>query len=153
MSDDVLGPREGWDALLGRASIAAIVEARIAIETEACRLAAERRTPADLRAIGRALAKRHEHLGRIEALVDADLVFHRSIVVAAHNRVLLEMFDGVTPRTREAMIEVLRAGKVSSDSADHHKHVRFAEAIRAHDATTAADLSRVHLEGLLARVR
>src|SRR5687768_2280435 len=49
---------EEWDAVLRRATIAAVIEARIAIEAEAAALAAQRRTPADLRAIRRALAGR-----------------------------------------------------------------------------------------------
>ncbi|MFT4212989.1 MAG: GntR family transcriptional regulator, partial [Microbacterium sp.] len=47
---------EDWDAVLRRAGIVSVIEARIAIETEAAALAAARRTPADLRAIRRALS-------------------------------------------------------------------------------------------------
>jgi DNA-binding FadR family transcriptional regulator len=131
-----------------RAGITAVVEARRAIEAEACALAAERRTAADLRAIGRALAARHARLGEIEGLVDADLAFHRRIVVAAHNGVLLTMFDGLTVQVRQAMIDLLRSGAVQSTPADHHAHVRMAEAVRAGDGALAAGLSRAHLTGL-----
>ncbi|MEV5392712.1 winged helix-turn-helix domain-containing protein, partial [Nocardia farcinica] len=52
---------EDWDAMLHRADIAAVIEARIAIEAEAAALAARRRTPADLRALRRSLAAREPH--------------------------------------------------------------------------------------------
>ncbi|ERK61245.1 transcriptional regulator, GntR family, partial [Leifsonia aquatica ATCC 14665] len=42
---------EDWDAVLRRASIVSVIEARIAIESEAAALAAERRTPQELRAL------------------------------------------------------------------------------------------------------
>lgn len=135
-----------------RAEIIEVVDARIALETEACRLAAERRSTADLRAIGSALAARHERLDDLDELISADLVFHRKIVVAAHSRVILEMFDVLTPKTRAAMIALLRAGVVTTDPPDHHAHVRMAEAIRARDGALAADLSRAHLSALRAHV-
>ncbi len=77
---------EDWDAVLRKAGIAAVIEARIAIETEAAALAAVRRTPADLRSIRRALADRGAQRSDIESHVDADTAFHRTIVAASHNR-------------------------------------------------------------------
>ncbi|WP_292698604.1 GntR family transcriptional regulator, partial [Microbacterium sp. 69-10] len=44
---------EEWEQVLRRADIVAVIEARTAIEVEAAMLAAQRRTPADLRAIRR----------------------------------------------------------------------------------------------------
>src|SRR5690606_9510673 len=79
-----LDVREDWDTVLRRADIVAVIEARVAIEAEAAALAAQRRTPADLRAIRRALAARAAHRSGIEEHVDADTAFHRGIVVAAH---------------------------------------------------------------------
>lgn len=99
---------DDWDAVLRRADIVAVIEARAAIETEAAALAAERRTPADVRAIRRALWDRGDRRTILEDHVDADTAFHRSIVAAAHNPILLELFDGFTPRLRQAMIDMLR---------------------------------------------
>src|SRR5690606_30187757 len=74
---------EDWDIVLRRATIAAVLEARIAIEAEAAALAAGRRTPADLRAIRRALSVRATEGRTIADLVDADTAFHRAVIVAA----------------------------------------------------------------------
>lgn len=139
---------EDWDAVLQRAGIVAVIEARIAIETEASALAAARRTPSDLRAIRRALAERATHRSDIEGHVDADTVFHRTIVAAAHNAVLLELFDSFTPRLRAAMIEMLRIRRVFAGDADQDAHSELAEAIADRDERAAADLSRAHLRGL-----
>ncbi|WP_254409055.1 FadR/GntR family transcriptional regulator [Streptomyces sp. AC495_CC817] len=139
---------EDWDAVLRRADIVSIIEARIAIESEAAALAAERRTAADVRAIRRALDARAVATASLEEHVDADTAFHRSIVVAAHNPILLELFDGLTPRLRQAMIEMLRIRAGFGGTADHARHVLLSDTVAAHDARAAAAESRAHLSEL-----
>lgn len=141
---------EDWDAVLRRSDIISVIEARIAIETEAAALAAHRRTPADLTAIRHALADRALHRESIEEHVDADTNFHRSIVAAAHNPILLELFDGFTPRLRQAMVEMLRIRVAFGLDVDHDAHALLADAIADRDATSAADQSRTHLLSLKA---
>ncbi|MBP1326163.1 DNA-binding FadR family transcriptional regulator [Leucobacter exalbidus] len=139
---------EDWDAVLRRTNILSVIEARIAIEAEAASLAAARRTPADLRAIRRALTDRSENRVEIERLVDSDTAFHRAIIIAAHNPILLELFDSFTPRLREAMIEMLRIRKDFGDDADHDVHGEIADAIANRDEAAAALCSRTHLLSL-----
>lgn len=139
---------EDWDVVLRRAGIASVIEARIAIETEAAALAAARRTPTDLRAIRRTLARRADSRSDIEGHVDADTEFHRAVVVAAHNPVLIEMFDAVTPRVRAAMIDMLRLQKTFGGDPDHQAHVELTDAIAGRDAVAAAARSRAHLDEL-----
>lgn len=143
---------EGLDAMLRRADIETVIEARIAIEVEASALAAERRTTADLHEMRRAADARDAQCASIEAHVDADTALHRSIVVAAHNEILTELFDGFAPRSRKAMIGMLqRRGEFGSDS-DQLVHSRILDAIAAQDATAAAELTRAHLLDLEASV-
>jgi DNA-binding FadR family transcriptional regulator len=144
---------EDWDAVLRRAGIVAVIEARVAIESEAAALAADRRTPTELRAIRRTLAARGLPSPTLEQHVDADMAFHRSVVAAAHNPILVELFDGFVPRLRPAMVEMLRlrpalAHDADADRADHDAHVRLADAITARDSVAAAELSRAHLLSL-----
>ena len=139
---------EDWDAVLRRADIVSVIEARIAIEVEAATLAAERRTPAELRALRKALAERAAHRSTITEHVDADTAFHRGIVIAAHNPILTELFDGFVPRSRQAMIEMLRIHGTFGDDADHGSHGQLLQAIADHDGPTAAALSRAHLLAL-----
>lgn len=139
---------EDWDAVLRRADIVAVIEARTAIETEAAALAATRRTATDLRAIRRALDGRRAHPSGVEAHVDADTAFHRSIVIAAHNPILLELFDGFTPRLRQAMVEMLRLRRDDGGQADDDRHALLADAVTARDPARAAAESRSHLVDL-----
>ncbi|TGD90528.1 FadR family transcriptional regulator [Mycolicibacterium sp. CH28] len=141
-------PAEDWDTILRRATIAAVIEARIAIEAEAAALAATRRTPADLRAIRRTLAARGVLGTSVPDHVDADAAFHRAVVVAAHNDVLTQLFDAFLPRLRLAMIDMLKISPVPSEEADHAAHQQLADAIAARDAAAAAAASRSHLTTL-----
>ncbi|WGL53962.1 FCD domain-containing protein [Nocardioides sp. BP30] len=151
---------EDWDAVLRRVDIVAVIEARVAIESEAAALAAERRTPVQLRAIRRALDLRGAPSPSLEQHVDADTAFHRSVVSAAHNPILIELFDGFVPRLRHAMVDMLRLrpnpardSEGHLDQADHDAHVRLYDAIAAHDTAAAAELSRAHLLSLKESLR
>lgn len=139
---------EDWDVVLRGATIAAVIEARIAIEAEAAALAARRRTPADLRAIRRALAGRRADGQSIAEHVDADMAFHRAVIVAAHNAVLTQLFDSFLPRLRLAMIDMLALRPVASEDADHAAHEQLADAVADRNPTAAAELSRTHLTAL-----
>ena len=143
-----LDVRDDWDAVLARADIVSVIEARAAIEGEAAALAAERRSANDLRAIRRALKTRQQRRSDLEEHVDADLAFHRAIVVAAANPILTELFDGFTPRLRQTMIAMLRIRSVFGGDEDHAAHEGLADAIRAGDGALAAGLSRAHLASL-----
>ncbi|WP_433590869.1 FadR/GntR family transcriptional regulator [Nocardia sp. CA-145437] len=141
---------EDWDTVLRRSDIVTVIEARIAIEAEGAALAARRRTPADLRAMLRALAARAESGDTVEGLVDADTAFHRTVVAAAHNDILLELFNAFVPRSRHAMIDMLRIRPMRTPERDHDAHEHLYDAIRARDPEAAATASRVHLSALKA---
>lgn len=136
---------EEWTSTLTSSDIVSVIEARMAIETEAARLAAERRTPAALRAIRRALKVRDTRRDDLEAHVDADTAFHRSIVVAAANDVLTDLFDSFTPRIREAMVDMLRRRGEFGGAADQDIHTDLVDAIADKDAAIAGGISRSHL--------
>lgn len=137
-----------WDTKLQDAGIIAVIEARIAIETEAAALAAQRRTVTDLRAIRSALGKRGMVLHSREAHVDADTDFHRSILVAAHNPILTELFDSFTPRLRFSMVEMLHIRESFGSDEDQDVHARLAQAVTDRDSDVAAEQSRSHLLAL-----
>lgn len=95
--------------MLRRARLREVYEVRRALEVEAARLAAHRIRPEDVREL-------RETLGRRQALaadepsefVEADLRFHRAVVLRAGNAVLLNLFDSVLPVIRDALLETLR---------------------------------------------
>ncbi|MCR6482832.1 FCD domain-containing protein [Amycolatopsis sp. OK19-0408] len=140
---------EDRDAVLRRASVLAVIEARVAIEAEAAALAAERRTPAELRAIRRALDGRAFRDQPLEEYVDADTAFHRTVIVAAHNDVLVDLFDSFIPRIRKAMVDMLRVRPPgTSHDTDHAAHADLVTAIADREAAAAAAHSRAHLTTL-----
>ncbi|QYH35106.1 FadR/GntR family transcriptional regulator [Salinibacterium sp. M195] len=139
---------EDWDVVLRRVSIASVIEARVAIEAEAAALAAHRRTPSDLRSMRRALARRSSPNRSVDEFVDVDMALHREVVAAAHNEVLLELFDGFVPRVRVAMIEMLRLRPIHDYEADQAAHSALVEAIAERDPAAAAECSRAHLTGV-----
>lgn len=143
---------EEWDAVLRRADIVSVIEARTAIESEAAALAAERRTPTELRRLRQALRDRAAPHESLEQRVDADTAFHRAVVTAAHNAILSELFDGFVPRSRQAMVEMLRLRPLPDDGADHAAHERLVAAIAIKDVAAAALASRAHLTELRARL-
>lgn len=136
---------EDWDIVLRRAGIVSVLEARVAIEAEAAMYAAQRRTPQQLRAIRRALAVRQRCHDSPQEYVDADMGFHRAVVAAAHNPVLLELFDSFVPTSRRAMIDMVRLGRNLSGEQDRMAHGDLVEAVAARDPDAAGRLSRTHL--------
>ena len=136
---------EDWSAALRTADINSVIEARIAIEVEAAALAADRCSPAELRAMKRAGGKCAAQRTDLEAHVDADIAFHRAIVSASHNPILVDLFDSFTPRSRQAMIALLRVNEDFGSEADQHTHLSILHAIADRDAQTAAALAREHL--------
>jgi DNA-binding FadR family transcriptional regulator len=141
---------EDWEQVLRRADIVTVIEARTAIEVEAATLAATRRTPSDLRVIRRALELRTTPGQSVEEHVDADMALHRTIVIAAHNEVLTELFDGFVPRVRRAMVDMLRIRPVPDSHADQDAHAVVVNAIAGRMPDVAARASRAHLDALKA---
>lgn len=140
-----------WDTVLRNADIAAVIEGRIAIETEAAALAAHRRTATDVRDMRQALEERLTSDQTLQEYVDADMALHRAVVAAAHNRVLLELFDGFVPRIRRAMIDMLELRPGTPDHAattDRDAHADLVQAVVDAEPATAARLSRAHLTSL-----
>jgi DNA-binding FadR family transcriptional regulator len=74
-----------------------VVEVRRALEVEAARLAARRRTPAEAAAIERARTERRDAYlaGDLDAMVETDLSLHRAIVRASGNPVLIDLYDNL----------------------------------------------------------
>jgi DNA-binding FadR family transcriptional regulator len=145
---------EDWDKVLRKADITDVLEGRLAIETEGARLAATRRTPADLKNFRYTLADRQRAAVKApdDWYIEADLAFHRAVVTAAHNAVLTELFDTFVPRIRRAMIDMLKLDEEHRHRHDQAAHEAIAEAIRAKDPDLAAARSREHLSAVRSSV-
>jgi DNA-binding FadR family transcriptional regulator len=145
-------PGADWEPRLRRAAVLEAYEVREALEVQAARLAASRRTEADIEALHARLAGRERARGADARFVEADLAFHRSVVAAAHNPLLAEMFDSFAAVLREALIAI-RADQAVQSAGSDAAHARLAAAIEAGDAAAAAQATHDHLDPTAANLR
>ncbi|MFE6975607.1 FadR/GntR family transcriptional regulator [Streptomyces sp. NPDC057682] len=147
---------EPWPLRLRRAAVTDVYEVRMLIEVQAARLAARRRTDEDLTALDAALtARRAAGSGPDAAFVDADIALHRTVVAAAHNPVLTDLFGEFAPALRQGLIDLvellgLRRADPHHGEAEHHALVR---AVVAGDAEAAGRAAQAELERTLDRLR
>ena len=125
-----------------------LLELRRTLDPMAVGLAAERRTEADLAAADAALQG-------LEALPDdptpAQLEshhrFHAALHHASHNAHLVEILDGMWVKTDRYRRHALAEGRTEEErGARATEHRLLLDAVRAGDATAAADLTRRHVE-------
>jgi DNA-binding FadR family transcriptional regulator len=122
------------------AELTDVLDARAGMEAASARLAAAHATPPALAVLEAALAARADahRAGDPAAYVAADAAFHRGVVQAGGNRLLLRLYDAVG--------EVLTASMADTTVFPEDPHVRdshgtLLEAIRAGDAAGAAAAS------------
>lgn len=123
-----------------------VVEVRRALEVEAARLAARRRTATDaasLMAVRDARATAY-HEGIIERMVDTDLALHRAIVKTAANPVLLSLYENLI----DAIGENIRFNFVT-DTHGADAHDVLIEAIVAGNDRRAVEETTEYLSGLV----
>lgn len=144
-------PDDRWEAVLRRAAILEVFEVRQALEVQAARLAATRRTPADIERVNSRLAERERirAITRGAACIDADLAFHQAVIAAAHNPLLAQMYTSMSAVLREALAGVVAdrpLGEIDSVPA----HARLAAAIEAGDIAAAEQATHDHLDPVTA---
>ncbi|MEU7486548.1 FCD domain-containing protein [Streptomyces sp. NPDC042319] len=123
-----------------------VAELRSALEAEAARRAAERRTEADLKQLDAALQRREQawESGAAAAFVEADANLHMAIVAASHNDVLAELYADLGGVLRE----FLRADVGDELRPESHlDHSRLVDAIRDGDGDRAATEAGAHPYG------
>ncbi|MFE7276633.1 FadR/GntR family transcriptional regulator [Streptomyces sp. NPDC057623] len=142
-------PAEDWPTRLRRAAVKDVYEVRMAVEVQAARLAAHRRTPEDVTALERALeARRTASAGDDVTFVDADIAFHAAVIAAAHNPVLADLFTQFTPVLREGLTELLTLTGLRThdpNTADD-AHAALVRAVAEGDAEGAVEVVRRELE-------
>lgn len=130
---------------LQRSSLVEALEVRNSLEREAARFAASRHTSDDLATIRSALDAQRADLfgGDQDALVEADICFHRSIVTAAHNSVLADLYDHFTDALRASIAEAISPWAGAGVRIE--EHVAIVDAIVAGDADSAERAAILHL--------
>jgi DNA-binding FadR family transcriptional regulator len=144
----VVGSRELASAVARRvadAQLAEVVEVRRALEVEAARSAARRRTEQDLAELDSALAAREAAWanGEVDEFVAADVELHQRIVAAAHNRILAELYLDFSAALRTSITIAIGDDLTPDRYVDHS---RLVEAIRGGDPEQAALEAAAFLE-------
>jgi GntR family transcriptional repressor for pyruvate dehydrogenase complex len=134
--------------------LAQLFELREAVEVATARLAAERRTRADLAAIRRALEAVSRAIGEGADGVAADGAFHRAIAAATHNAHLQRFVEFLgfhfAETRRPAWTEAGRRAR--RPHAAQREHERIYAAIARGDARGAERAAADHLRGSAARI-
>lgn len=142
-------PVEDWPTRLRRAAVSDVYEVRMAVEAQAARLAAHRRTPEDVTAMEAALeGRRAASAGDDATFVDADIAFHAAVVAAAHNPVLTDLFTEFTPVLRDGLVELLTltALRTHDPNTADDAHAALVRAVAEGDAEGAVEVVRKELE-------
>jgi DNA-binding FadR family transcriptional regulator len=124
---------------LRRAGLMETQEVRSALERDAARLAAERRTDADIDAMRSALAYRTTvwESGDVDAFVRADVAFHRAVVAAAHNGMLADIYSHLTDGLHTLISSVTDSPLPGGDRTYFDSHADLLGAIDARDPDAA----------------
>ncbi len=120
---------------LRRAQAQEVYEARRALELETVRLAALRRSAADLRAMKADLRKRAQFLDEPEQFLRADLDFHLRIAQATKNPVLAELYATFFSALREALAQSAALPGIREEGQGLHE--QLFEAIEGRDPDAA----------------
>ncbi|GHG98152.1 FadR/GntR family transcriptional regulator [Streptomyces lanatus] len=142
-------PAEDWPTRLRRAAVNDVYEVRMAVEVHAARLAARRRTPEDVTAMEAALeARRAASTADDATFVEADITFHATVVAAAHNPVLTDLFTEFTPVLRKGLVELLNLTgvRVHDPNTADGAHEALVRAVVAGDGEGAAEVLRGELQ-------
>jgi GntR family transcriptional regulator, transcriptional repressor for pyruvate dehydrogenase complex len=130
------------DALDGvrsrRDRLPAVLEARRALEVPLARLAARRRTVADLAAIAEGLEQMRQEVAAGQIGAAGDEAFHRAVTVAAHNPVLEALMAHLARDVAETRAESLSQEQRPPRSLADHEAIAAAIADGDEDAAAAA---------------
>lgn len=137
-------PAQAWRARMREQAgeIDAIIDFRVALETQTARLAARRRTSADLEAMRTAITTLVGTGGR-SAFRLADSRFHGALAAAARNT---RLESAVHAARSELFSPYDGLDYVEPVEENRHDHQAIYEAVRDGDTVASADLMRVHLE-------
>jgi DNA-binding FadR family transcriptional regulator len=114
-----------------------VMQARIAIECQAIRVACERATEQDLAGIAAALDSLLRSLDSPERSGEADHSFHLGIVQASRSAVLMKIYEALGPLLRRSLIrrmqETYRVPAITAQVVESHRTVLLALARRDPD--------------------
>ena len=131
-------------------SLRDVLEVRYGIEMQSARLAAARRTPAELAELQKLVAQMRVAIDDPEIYADLDVEFHLLIAEAAQNSLLYYLVSGI----RDAFRDVVREGLRHRLNSGERKlvqiaHEQIVQKIAAQDADGVAEAMAFHFDDAL----
>lgn len=145
-SDKLLVSNPVKGANVSRKLLIDLIEARIPIELESTRLAAENATDEQIDRMEELLDEAEQNMSVDERLSEANMGFHCEIAVASGNTVLAQLQQALANLFQREQRQILSI--YSSREQDHAEHREILAALRARDTQRAVDLMQAHLEGV-----
>ena len=134
-----------------------VMEIRIALESEAAALAAQRRTSEQLTALRQAFDALEASLSRPDSSAEHDVRFHQEIARATGNHYFTELYSRLAPRlVPRARLDLFKndpEGKVAYLQRIQQEHAQIQQAIARGDAEAARAAMRLHLTNSRERLR
>ena len=149
--DDVLGFRVSSDQMATLQDVIAVLELRIAVESEAASLAATRRTAANLERMRQTLDAVSAAMAAGKTAVEADFQFHLEVARASQNphfeNLMLALGQQtIIPRARlDAGVPVVGSADWNYLQQVQTEHESIFDAISTQDPETARATMRMHL--------
>lgn len=120
-----------------------LTEARRSLEINMVRLAALRRTEAQVEVLEKTVAEMEENRNDLSFCVDKDIEFHEIMAQATGNRVFEMIHESIAELLRESRRETMRISGVDKPVAEHRE---ILEAIREKDQKRAVACMSSHLD-------
>lgn len=139
-----------WGLLLGAHEALDLVEARCHLEEIIAKLAAVRRSDADVEELRRLLAEMQSSQADRDRFVTADMAFHAKLAEASGNGTLQRMMAGITTLLQVWIRRVMR--QADSYAPTLEEHGRLFAAIEAGDESAAAVAAAAHMARARARL-
>ncbi|MFC5649088.1 FadR/GntR family transcriptional regulator [Paenibacillus solisilvae] len=132
-----------------RETLLELLEVRQSLEVSNAAIAAEKRTDADLSALNELILEMKHSIGDDREGERTDLLFHLTLAKAAHNRIMVRLFESITNQLEMAIREIRRAELYANRSVSerlYKEHLAIFTAIAEQDAALAADRMKQHLQ-------
>lgn len=131
-----------------RASLRDQFEARLALDVEAARLTAIRKTPETVTELRRLLSERGTYDGGDKAgFIERDLAFHKAVIAASGNRAMVEIYDFFSASIAETIAATLGT---DIPEPDMQAHADIVDAIATGNPDTADAAVRRFMAPVLA---
>lgn len=138
-----IGRHIGFSIAVWGSTTLELMDARLLIEVEAARAAADRVLPRDVQAMQGSVDQMEAALD-YPAYLEADMAFHRQVAQSTRNEIVAHIVHDLTDLLQQTIHQV-HADRLMARRAGALSHQAILDAIARNDGSQAANLMREHL--------